>query len=64
MNNIDNITKQINNKEGSLGLLINDKALYNNLQKASKELEQLLGDLKNNPGKYVQFSVFGGKDKD
>lgn len=64
LNNIDNITKQINNKEGSLGLLINDKALYNNLQKASKELEQLLGDLKNNPGKYVQFSVFGGKDKD
>ena len=64
LNNIDNITKQINNKEGSLGLLINDKELYNNLQKASKELEQLLSDLKNNPGKYVKFSVFGGKDKD
>ena len=62
--NIDKITNQINNKEGSLGLLINDKQLYNNLQNASKELEQLLRDLKDNPGKYVQFSVFGGKDKD
>jgi phospholipid/cholesterol/gamma-HCH transport system substrate-binding protein len=64
LHNIDEITNQINNKEGSLGLLINDKQLYNNLQNASKELEQLLRDLKDNPGKYVQFSVFGGKDKD
>jgi phospholipid/cholesterol/gamma-HCH transport system substrate-binding protein len=63
LNNIDEITKQINNNEGSLGLLINDKKLYDNLQKASKELEQLLGDLKDNPGRYVSFSVIGAKNK-
>ena len=63
LNNIDEITKQINNNEGSLGLLINDKKLYNNLQKASKELEQLLGDVKDNPGRYVSFSVIGAKNK-
>lgn len=56
-----NISKQINNSEGSLGLLVNDKRLYENLEKSSKELADLIEDIKKNPKKYFEVSVFGGK---
>ncbi|RYE54495.1 MAG: MCE family protein [Sphingobacteriales bacterium] len=55
---------KINRGEGSLGKLIHDEALYNNLSNASKNLDNLMIDLKANPKRYVHFSVFGGnKDK-
>lgn len=57
------ILEKINNSEGSLGLMVNDKALYNNLADASKSLDELLSDLKAQPKRYVNFSLFGGKDK-
>lgn len=47
--------------DGSLGKLVKDEKLYNNLKGASKELEQLLRDVKENPKRYVHFSVFGKK---
>jgi phospholipid/cholesterol/gamma-HCH transport system substrate-binding protein len=53
------ITDKINKGEGSLGLLVNDKKLYENLESSSKELDQLLLDLKLHPGRYVNFSLFG-----
>jgi len=57
------ITK-VNNGQGSLGLLLNDDKMYNNLRDASANLNQLIIDLKANPKRYVHFSVFGGgKDK-
>lgn len=56
------ITTKINNGEGSLGLLIKDEKLYNNLNNASQNLDQLVEDLKNNPGKYLKISIFGKKD--
>lgn len=46
---------------GSLALLLNDDKLYNNLNNASKNLDNLMIDLKANPKRYVSFSVFGGK---
>lgn len=52
---------KINRGEGSLGKLVNDDALYNNLENASKNLDNLMIDLKANPKRYVHFSVFGGK---
>jgi phospholipid/cholesterol/gamma-HCH transport system substrate-binding protein len=57
------ITDKINKGEGSLGLLVNDKKLYNNLESSSRELDQLLLDLKLNPGRYVNFSLFGRSAK-
>jgi phospholipid/cholesterol/gamma-HCH transport system substrate-binding protein len=57
------ITDKIIKGEGSLGLLVNDKKLYNNLESSSRELDQLLLDLKLNPGRYVNFSLFGRSAK-
>ena len=53
--------KKINDAEGSLGMLINDKELYLNLDKSSKELEELIRDIKENPKRYVSFLIIGGK---
>ena len=44
-------------------MFINDKDLYLNLEKSSKELEILIKDIKLNPKRYVAFSVLGGKSK-
>lgn len=55
------IMKKINAGEGSLGLLLNDKQLYNNLNKSAADLDSLVVDLKANPKRYVHFSVFGRK---
>jgi phospholipid/cholesterol/gamma-HCH transport system substrate-binding protein len=51
----------INSSKGSLGLLLNDSKMYNNLNNASKSLDNLLIDFKAHPKRYVSFSVFGGK---
>ena len=57
------IMSKIEKGEGSLGLLINDKKLYNQLDKSSKDLDLLLEDMRLNPERYVQFSVFGKNPK-
>jgi len=58
------VANKINSGKGSLGLLINDPGMYNNLNNASKNLDNLLIDLRENPKRYVHFSVFGGGNKD
>ncbi|MFZ4260860.1 MlaD family protein [Sphingobacterium sp. HJSM2_6] len=62
MMDVKSITDKINKGEGSIGLLLNDEQLYNNLNNASQNLDQLIFDLKNNPGKYLKISIFGKKD--
>ena len=52
---------KINSGQGSLGQLVNDKQLYNNLNSSAENLNKLMIDLKANPKRYVSFSVFGGK---
>lgn len=62
MADVQAVTDKINRGEGSLGLLVNDDQLYNNLNSASAELDELIRDLKTNPGKYLKLSIFGKKD--
>lgn len=57
------IMAKIKNGEGSMGQLINNDSLYLNLQAATKDMDKLLIDMKENPKRYVHFSVFGRKDK-
>ncbi len=55
------IVNKINTGQGTLGQLINDEKMYNNLNNAAENLDKLMIDLKANPKRYVSFSVFGGK---
>ncbi len=48
---------KINTNKGTLGLLLNDQKLYDNLQSASKHLDSLFIDVKAHPKRYVIFSV-------
>lgn len=61
--NVEQMTNKINSKEGSIGLLMNDTELYNNLNLTMANAASLLGDFKEHPKRYVHFSVFGKKDK-
>ena len=60
----DSIVTDLNNGEGSMGKLLKDQNLYDNLEGASKQLEELLQDFKLNPKRYVNVSVFGKKQKE
>jgi phospholipid/cholesterol/gamma-HCH transport system substrate-binding protein len=60
---VDTMMANIQEGKGSMGKLINDEGLYNNLEKTSKELELLLEDVRLNPTRYVNVSVFGKKNK-
>jgi phospholipid/cholesterol/gamma-HCH transport system substrate-binding protein len=57
------VMTKINEGKGSLGLLVNDKKLYDNLEASTKDLDKLMVDIKENPKRYIHFSVFGKKDK-
>jgi phospholipid/cholesterol/gamma-HCH transport system substrate-binding protein len=60
---VDNIMGEIQSGKGTLGKLVKDKTLYDNFSKTSKELELLLQDLRLNPTRYVNVSLFGKKNK-
>ena len=61
--NLENITNQLKSNENTLGALLNDKELYQNLDSTVQSANALLIDLKENPKRYVHFSVFGSKEK-
>ena len=63
VNNLNSITTSLMNSEGSAGKLINDKSIYDNLENATNQLNLLIEDIKLNPNRYINFSVFGKKNK-
>jgi len=58
LSRMDAITTKIDKGQGSIGLLLNDKKLYENLDKSAAQLNSLIEDMKLNPYRYVNFSVF------
>ena len=63
MSKLENAVAKIESKEGTLGLLLNDSKLYDQLLMTNRSLTTLLDDLRVNPKRYVNISVFGRKDK-
>jgi phospholipid/cholesterol/gamma-HCH transport system substrate-binding protein len=61
--NTTRMLENINDGKGSAGQLLTNDSLYTNLSNSLASLDELLKDLKDNPRKYVHFSVFGKKDK-
>lgn len=60
---LKSVTTKIENKDGTIGALLNDKTLYNKLKDAILAAEILMDDLRTHPKRYVNLSVFGRKDK-
>jgi phospholipid/cholesterol/gamma-HCH transport system substrate-binding protein len=63
INNLNALLQKIDNNEGSLGQLMNDKKLYNNLESTTKNMSLLLQDLRLNPKRYLNISLIARKDK-
>ena len=61
--NVKMITEKLNSENNTVGLLLNDPQLYNNLNATTANAASLLEDLKEHPKRYVHFSLFGKKDK-
>ena len=58
LGNINTMALKLNSKDNSIGLLLNDSLLYNNLNRTMENASGLLFDVKQNPQKYVRFSLF------
>lgn len=60
---LQGIIEKINNNQGSLGMLINNKDVYNSLNSSIKSINNLTDDIKVHPARYINVSVFGKKTK-
>jgi phospholipid/cholesterol/gamma-HCH transport system substrate-binding protein len=63
MNSLKDAINKINSQDGTMGLLLNNKKLYQNLENTTRSLNILLDDLRMHPKRYINISVFGRKDK-
>lgn len=63
LTNVQQMTDALNSKEGTLGLLMHDPQLYNNLNATMSDADKLMIDFREHPKRYIHFSVFGKKDK-
>ena len=61
LNNVNKIANDISSENGTIGLLLKNPSLYNNLNSTVSHIDSLMIDLKKNPKRYVHFSVFGKK---
>ena len=62
-NGLKEVAYKINHNDGTLGKLMNERTLYDNLQKTILGLEILIDDIRVHPKRYVNISIFGKKDK-
>jgi phospholipid/cholesterol/gamma-HCH transport system substrate-binding protein len=60
---MQSLVGKLNSNNGTVGMLLNDKRLYTNLEGTTRSLQILLDDLRLHPKRYVNVSVFGRKDK-
>jgi phospholipid/cholesterol/gamma-HCH transport system substrate-binding protein len=63
LNQTNEVVKKINSGKGTAGQLVNNDSLYFALQKTANDLDILINDLKQNPKRYVHYSLFGSKEK-
>ena len=63
IDNLNGLLDKVNSKDGTIGLLMNDKTLYKNLNNTIRSSNILIDDLKVHPSRYINVSVFGKKDK-
>jgi len=61
--NVQQLTAALNNPHGTAGMLLNDAQLYENITNTMRDVDSLLVDFKQHPRRYINFSVFGKKDK-
>lgn len=61
---LNGILEKINSKQGTLGMMVNDKQLYDNLAETLKALNLLIQDINERPSRYINVTVFGKKRKD
>ena len=59
----EDLSMKMNSKDNTLGLMLNDRSLYDGLTSTVGHADSLMIDLKAHPKRYVHFSVFGKKDK-
>ncbi len=64
LDNLNSTLDQINSGKGTIGKLIKDEKLYNDLDNLALDLDSLLNDVKERPSRYVRISLFGGKNAD
>ena len=63
MADVKAVTAKINSNEGTLGLLMRDPTLYNQLNTTVRSADSLMVNIRQHPKRYVHFSIFGRKDK-
>ena len=63
LKNVQTLSDKLSSKDNTVGLLLNDPTLYNNLSATTANAASLLEDLQAHPKRYVHFSLFGRKDK-
>ncbi len=63
LDKVNNVLAEVENGNGTLGKLLKDEALYNELIKTNASLQNLINDLQLHPERYINFSVVGRKTK-